>query len=248
MVRSLIAEIVGKEAVTGVDPMTAIAEGAAIAAAILTGEAPDNDFFVATEHALGTYVHNEGGPRTFTTIIPRNHKLPAQATDSFVPVGDLQEELLMEVVEGEPGTTEINPENVVLKAWSIPLDTTRQTLQEKAVDVTYAYDVDGILQVTVVDQMTGGVMLQDDVSFGFSQDKRALVQMAQRAQAAVDGGAVVAANVPVVQDPRTADVLQKARNKVIPFLDDSEAESLRALVAEVESGDSAALQPYSYLF
>ncbi len=49
LVRSFIGDILGKEPVAGVDPMTAIAEGAAIAAAIMTGEAPDNDFFVGTE-------------------------------------------------------------------------------------------------------------------------------------------------------------------------------------------------------
>lgn len=258
LVRSFIADIVGREPVSGIDPMTAIAEGAAIAGAILTGEAPDNDFFVGTEHALGTYVVNQGGPRTFSTIIPRNHKLPAQATEWFVPVGDLQEQILMEVVEGEPGTDERNPENVVLKSWELVLDTTRESQRDKAVEVTYSYDVDGILEVTVVDRLTGEVMLRDDVSFGFSQDKRALVQMAGRAQSAVEGGQLVTNEVASSLDPRTADVLQKAKNKVIPFLDDQEAAAIRALVAEVEDGTGfeqqsalhrleVALQPYSYL-
>ena len=38
--------------------MTAIAEGAAMADAILQGLITDLEFFVGTEHALGTVVHN----------------------------------------------------------------------------------------------------------------------------------------------------------------------------------------------
>ena len=53
-----ISEILGTDVADGVDPMTAIAEGAAIAAGILKGMITDLDFFVGTEHALGTVVHN----------------------------------------------------------------------------------------------------------------------------------------------------------------------------------------------
>jgi len=49
-VRSFVSELLGREPEAGVDPMTAVGEGAAIAAAILTGDLQTNDFFVATEH------------------------------------------------------------------------------------------------------------------------------------------------------------------------------------------------------
>ena len=258
-IRSLICETLGKDAVTGVDPMTAIAEGAAIAAAILTGEAPDNDFFVGTEHALGTYVHNDSGPRTFSEIIPRNHKLPASRTKTFYPASPESTQVLLDIVEGEPDSSESNVENVVLKTWPVPVDSSREDLADKGFDVTFNYDVDGILDVEVTDQKTRETVLHDDVAFGVSQDKRGLVQIAKRAQAAVDGGAIGAVEPRQGRDSRTMDLLQRARNRVIPFLDDLEAARIRHLVQDVESAApgmqpsavtalESALQPFSYLF
>ncbi|HEY3239154.1 MAG TPA: Hsp70 family protein, partial [Acidimicrobiia bacterium] len=83
VVREFVSDMVGHEPAAGVAPLTAVAEGAAVAAAILAGE-HDSDFFVSTEHALGTVCVNTRGERMFSTLIPRNHKLPARGRDAFV--------------------------------------------------------------------------------------------------------------------------------------------------------------------
>jgi molecular chaperone DnaK (HSP70) len=52
LVRRFVTDVLGQEPVASIDPMTAVGEGAAIAAAIMSGELQTNDFFVSTEHAL----------------------------------------------------------------------------------------------------------------------------------------------------------------------------------------------------
>ena len=90
-VRDAVTALIGKEPLRGaVDPMTAIAEGAAIAAAILEQQY-DGDFFVGLEHALGTAIvgeHNTG--LEFAPVLKRNVKLPAKAVGTFFPVVDHQ--------------------------------------------------------------------------------------------------------------------------------------------------------------
>lgn len=260
LVRTLVTQIMGKAPATGIDPMTAVAEGAAIAAAILTGEAADLDFFVGTEHALGTYALGPDLVQQFSTIIPRNHKLPARATQSYTPVVDESVQLTVEVVEGDPSQPAGHDDNIVLKEFEVDLDPSRASAQEKAIEITYEYDVDGLLNVTVTDQLTGSVMRSETISFGAASDRRRLVDISRRAQRAVATGHVdsESASDPIT-DPRMLELLQKARTKVIPFLDDAEAKQLRDLVGQVEAAPESqrqglvgqlesALRPYSYLF
>ena len=51
-VRQLAQELIGLSAISGINPLTAIAEGAAIAAAIMQDDLTDYEFFVSTEHRV----------------------------------------------------------------------------------------------------------------------------------------------------------------------------------------------------
>ncbi|HEU5470193.1 MAG TPA: Hsp70 family protein [Actinophytocola sp.] len=256
--RQLVSEVLGREPATGADPMTAVAQGAAIASAILLGQL-DKDFFVATEHALGTVVHNDGRP-SFSVLIPRNHQLPAKATDSYVPAAEGQSSVLVRVIEGDPTKPVEHEDNVVLKEWPIPVEPTRSQA-DASFTITYEYNVDGILHITVVDQLTGRQMLRDDVSFGVTKDKTALVELAKRVHATMQTGTVNGSGrrvpVPMV-DAEAARLVDRARNKVIPFVDDEEAKRLEAICGDLEhaSGDglveckgalTEALRQYAYL-
>lgn len=257
-VRGFVGDLLGRAPVAGIDPMTAVAEGAAIAAAILTGEMADNDFFVSTEHALGTVVLD---PRTgepgFSVLIPRNHMLPAKHTDTFVPVFDDQQVVGIDVIEGDPEVPLDHPDNVILQEWVVELP--HSTLGGgRSFDITYAYDVDGILHVTVTDGASGELMHQGEISYGIASDKRALVEISKRSTAAVERGVVAATDGATSDDPEVQQTIQIATVKVIPFLDDDEAIPIRRLVQALESADRdqrdqrlaelrAALAPYSYL-
>ena len=102
-VRSLVEQITGLAPLSGLDPLTAIAEGAAVASAIMQGELSDYGFFVSTEHTLGTVVLTGAQTLEFSPIIQRGHKLPAANTEVFIPSFDDQESVNFQVIEGDHG-------------------------------------------------------------------------------------------------------------------------------------------------
>jgi molecular chaperone DnaK (HSP70) len=250
--RQFVAEKLGQEPAAGVDPMTAVAEGAAIAAAILA-EKLDSDFFVGTEHALGTIANNEHDVQSFSVLIPRNHGLPTEATGSYMPALDHQPVVTVRVIEGDPEVALDHPDNVVLKTWDIAVDPSR-VKADAGFDITYRYDVDGILHVTVTDQKTGQEMMSDDVSFGVSQDKAGLVRTARELREILESGllsgdappaAATGAGVapPAAVDTASAAVIARVRTKIVPFVDGGEADRLEGLCRELENAEPAAAEP-----
>lgn len=235
-VRQFVSEVAGQEPATGVDPMTAVGEGAAIAAAILTDEMTDTDFVVSTEHSLGTVVVDPREPRLiFSPIIPRNQKLPASQTETFTPVFDDQESVRIQVIEGDETKPVEHMENVVLTQFEVPLDPPRPA-SEAGFDLKYTYDTDGLLHIDVTDAMTGET-LTDRITVAFlgSKDPRELVSMAGRVRDAVDAGVVVERDLSEDQptDPRTHELVTRARSKVMPFVDSDEAQRIDGLVDDL---------------
>lgn len=250
-VREMASTAVGREPAAGVNPMTAVGEGAAIASAILAGEL-DLDFFVATEHALGTVVHN-AGRASFSVLIPRNHQLPAEATDRYLPAVTGQEQVLVRVIEGDPDKPVEHGENVILKEFEVPVDASVDKV-DASFDITYRYSVDGLLSVVLTEARTGREMLREEVGFGIARDPRALVALADQVRSTARTGQAGAASV----DPQVATVTDQVRRKILPFVGDDERARLTGLVTAVEeagrddvSGRLAALQAemrsYSYL-
>ena len=256
-VRNFVQSILRADADPDINPMTAIGEGAAIAAAIMTGELKASDFFVALEHSLGTFSFDPETESTqFSTLIQKGHVLPAKATETFYPVFAEQESALVRVVEGDPEGS--LPDFTVLKEWSIPLPNPTASNPNRGFELTYEYDIDGILQVTAKDEATGQIILDDDVSYGVATDKRQLKQMSDRAKSAVDVGTIGSAARVDLDDPEAQRLLNQAKVKVIPFLETTEAKPIQELVDALESGAGdkenlkdqlrRALAPHSYLF
>lgn len=254
-IRSFVSDLLGKGPATGIDPMTAVAEGAAVAAAILTGELDDRDFFVSTEHALGTIALGESMDLEFSELIPRNHKLPARVTNTYFPTFPFQEQINIQVVEGDPEKSLDHEDNVILKQWEIDLPEP-QPLGDLSVELTYSYDIDGILHVSADDNF-GHHLLDDVVSYGASTDKRNLTNIAQRAANALDGGRLEGAEVASQSDlsPDLRKLATEAQTKIIPFIDEAEANSLRDAIERLSGDDAvqakneldAAKRKYSYL-
>lgn len=259
MVRDFVGDITGRDAARGVEAMTAVAEGAAVAAAILAGE-HDSDFFVSTEHALGTVAVDGRGLPRFSVLIERNHKLPAKETDRFVPVRDYQDSVLLTVIEGDPEKPLDHEDNVVLKEWEVELEP--RPADETALDITYEYDVNGILHASVVEANSGKSLFSGDVAFVSGRDPHDLVAMAGRVDSLLQAGES-SARGPTTGPSLPNDVvitLERARGKVIPFVPDDEAKRLEELAVALEGGaaegDHAAakqeleeaLRRYAYLF
>jgi molecular chaperone DnaK (HSP70) len=264
-VRSFVSELLGREPTGKVDPMTAVGEGAAIAAAILTGQLESSDYFVSTEHAMGTVVvDSTARSLVFDDIIPRNHKIPARQSKTYYPVVDFQEQLEVVVMEGDPTKSLDHADNVVIWRGNLTIPEPR-AMGEITLEFQYEYDVDGILWVTLKDVERDTVIPPLDrmpITFGVTKDGAALVKLAGRVSETMDSGVHAATpDAPSIEsgDPEARELVNKARTKVMPFLDDSQAEALRVLVAAVESATDgeledakrsleAELRKYSYLF
>jgi molecular chaperone DnaK len=262
-VRTFVSEVLGKEPASGADPMTAIAEGAAVAAGILAGEI-DADFFVATEHALGTVSYSDLEVPEFSVLIDRNYKLPAKAESSYYPLRDGQKTVKVEVIEGDPTAPLDDPDNVILKEWEIEVDSTRPH-REAGFTMCYEYDVDGILHVMITDDKTGETLLSDDLTFGVSRDKASLVELAKTVEATMAGQSLGVSSLGAVQavapslDSASQSVLERVRAKIIPFVDEQEAGRLEEMCRDLEqalgidvdgfrSALEAVARKYAYLF
>ena len=255
-VRRFVQDLVGTDADPSVNPLTAIAEGAALAAAILSGDNTDNDFFVSTEHALGTQVFEpSSGVLEFSEIIPKGHKLPAQATQVYFPVSDEQSAVRIDVIEGDPVTGDF----VTLKEWSVGID---HLDGDRSFNLTYEYDVSGILNVKAISQESGDVLLDDDIAYGLAVDKKEMAQIAMQARTAVTEGTLTStqgnSNNTNLQI-ESMDIIQKAEQLVIPYLDADSSERVAEAVAQLRNCTPATetdrrdllksvLQPYSFLF
>jgi molecular chaperone DnaK len=240
VVQRFITEIVGVEPSDGVDPMTAIAAGAATAAGILQGTIDDLDFHVGTEHALGTVVHNQTSPKDgeFSVLISRNTKYPARATDTYVPAADFQEEVSIQVIEGDPDKPITHEDNVILKDWTITLPEQRLKA-DAAFDITYEYDLDGILQVVIRDQRSGTVLMEDELAFGAAEDRTALPRMRRRVDGLMTEPSGSGHHGGPALSPRATAAVGRARTKVMPFVLDTDRQRLEKLVAQVESAGAA---------
>src|SRR3712207_1965710 len=99
-----------------VDPMTCVAQGAAIVSAILQG-APGLDnhaYSVKLEHSLCANPINERREVYLDPIIKRGADIPCSYTKTYHPVADPAERVLISVCEGDVYDDPENSENVKL--------------------------------------------------------------------------------------------------------------------------------------
>ncbi|MGW2779990.1 Hsp70 family protein [Streptomyces populi] len=165
-VRAAVAEALQMEPVPThlCDPMTAVARGASIAAAVLAKET-SGVIQVANSHALGTVV-KEAGRRRFSEIIPRNSPLPWSERKSYTPARDHERKLTVEIWEGDPDKELSDSDNVQLTELTLQYPTPR-VREESRFDLEYTYDSDGLLHVKATLEHTGEVVVDEEVkSFG----------------------------------------------------------------------------------
>ena len=168
-VRELVQELIGIDAVSYSDlnPMTAVAEGAAIGSAILAEQLPDLGFTFVLEHALGLRAWQvEKDDFGFVPIIPRNSSLPITSTQYFRPKGDTaagrESTIPLEVWEGDPRRPFEHPDNVRLDSIDYVV-VGPKTQDEAGIDVTFRYDVDGLITIDGVERVSGRTVFDQSI-------------------------------------------------------------------------------------
>ena len=146
-VQAQVTQLFGREAHKGVNPDEVVAVGAAIQAAVLSGDVKGVVLLDVTPLSLG--VETEGG--LMTVLIPRNTRIPAQKTENFSTAADNQTSVDIHVLQGERPLARDNRTLGRFQLTGIP-PAPRGTPE---IEVSFDIDANGILNVAARDVRSG---------------------------------------------------------------------------------------------
>ena len=147
LVRKFVEDVSGKPAERGVDPMEAVAIGAAIQGAVLAGDIKDILLLDVTPLSMG--VETLGGITEH--LIEKNATIPTKRSKTFTTAADFQTAVTIHVVQGERSMAADNVSLGMFNLTGIP-PAPRNVPQ---IEVTFDIDANGILTVGAKDLGTG---------------------------------------------------------------------------------------------
>lgn len=176
-VQESVTSFFGKPPNKGVNPDEAVAIGAAIQGAVLTGDVKDVLLLDVTPLSLG--IETMGG--VFTRLIHRNTTIPTKKSQVFSTAADNQTKVGITILQGEREMAADNKKLGEFELSGIPM----APRGHPQIEVTFDIDANGILNVNAKDKSTGKAQTVTIRSSGGLSDSD-IEKMVQDAEASKD--------------------------------------------------------------
>ena len=178
LVLERVGAFFGREPNRSVNPDEAVALGAAVQAAVLSGDHTDVLLLDVTPLSLGVEIR--GG--LFSTLIERNTTIPTKATKTFSTASANQSAIEVHVLQGE---RDLAADNRSLGRFELS-DLPPMPRAQCKIDVSFEIDANGIVAVSATEQSTGRaatICIADSGGIDDAEVER-LVEKARRAEKA----------------------------------------------------------------
>ncbi|MBX4191497.1 MAG: molecular chaperone DnaK [Candidatus Doudnabacteria bacterium] len=149
VVQKFVENYIGKQVERGIDPMEAVAKGAAVQAGVMSGDVQGKEILLLDVTPLTLGLETLGG--VATALIDRNTTIPTSKSQIFSTAADNQTSVEINVVQGERPFAKDNKSLGRFHLEGLP-PAPRGVPQ---VEVTFDIDANGILKVTAKDKASG---------------------------------------------------------------------------------------------